>query len=357
MEALAARGHGVYLLVNEEFSYPFSRVAPIHLHAPYTHGQKYPVSWMFRKAVKKQVQTIRSKVPHPDWILIFSETNLAAALFLKQELSSKILYGHRSNTVRESVFMLQTHKRNPLKSVKYLIDIAKYTLYERTLARGADILVFQSEYDRSDFLNRNGKARDISRVIGGHIGPPWFKKETEGINSSTRLERLLFVGTTGPRKGLRYLLEALRLLRTRGIGNLTLDVVGPGGLKNHLEFLDRHGLREQVRFHGRVTDPYPFYKMADLLVVPSVFDSYPNTVLEALHSGIPVIASSVGGIPEMLKDPELLFPPCDSEALATILEKIYLQEEYYARVRELCQGLSRFFYFDWAGEWEKLLKS
>jgi glycosyltransferase involved in cell wall biosynthesis len=89
--------------------------------------------------------------------------------------------------------------------------------------------------------------------------------------------------------------------------------------------------------------------------VPSLFDSYPNTVLEALHVGIPVIGSRVGGIPDQLVHDELLFPPMDAEAIASRIERCVREPGYYARLRELCAERRESFLFDWPGAWEETI--
>ena len=111
-----------------------------------------------------------------------------------------------------------------------------------------------------------------------------------------------------------------------------------------------------VHFQGRVSDPFPYYEAADLLVVPSLFDSYPDTVLEALHTGIPVIASRVGGMPDQLVYDELLFPPRNAAALADRIEEIARDDEKYMRLRALCSKRRDAFIFDWAEAWEQAME-
>jgi glycosyltransferase involved in cell wall biosynthesis len=85
------------------------------------------------------------------------------------------------------------------------------------------------------------------------------------------------------------------------------------------------GLAERTRFTGTV--PYEavpaWLDAADLMVLPSFNEGMPLSVLEALASGRPVVASRVGGTPELVSDPRygLLVPPGDAPALATALEE------------------------------------
>ena len=88
-------------------------------------------------------------------------------------------------------------------------------------------------------------------------------------------------------------------------------------------------------------------KNCDLLTVPSLADSCPNTVMEALYLGIPVIGSRAGGIPEILLDEEALFPT-DWEQLAGKIETCYRDKAFLTRLREKQAERKKELSFDWA---------
>lgn len=250
-------------------------------------------------------------------------------------------------------------RENRTKPKAFLLSFKEhltYRIYEKIAAKNADVLAFQSSYDRNDFVARAPKGESKTVIIGGNIGEPRFKEEHRDINASTSLKKLLFVGTLGNRKGLHYLLEALSLLKARGVEVPELDVLARAGdLAKHQAYIERLGLTGMIHFQGRVSDPFPYYEAADLLVVPSLFDSYPDTVLEALHTGIPVIASRVGGIPDQLVYDELLFPPRNTAVLADRIEEISRDSEKYLRLRKLCSKRREVFLFDWAEAWEQAM--
>lgn len=129
---------------------------------------------------------------------------------------------------------------------------------------------------------------------------------------------LLCVGRLVPGKGVQYLLEALCLVR-QVYPNAILTVAGDGKFRPDLERLCASlGLTAVVRFVGAQSRSRlpELYAEADLVVIPSLSEIFPYVALEAAATGIPVVATNVGGIPEILGDGAFLVPPMDPEALA-----------------------------------------
>jgi glycosyltransferase involved in cell wall biosynthesis len=128
--------------------------------------------------------------------------------------------------------------------------------------------------------------------------------------------RLLTVGALAEKKGHAYLLEALALLPERD--RLTLEVVGDGEERAALEALtQRLGLDEMVRFRGELPkeDVAQLMRGADLFVLPSLVENLPCVLIEAMASGLPAVASAVGGVPALLDGTGVLCPPADAHAL------------------------------------------
>jgi L-malate glycosyltransferase len=139
--------------------------------------------------------------------------------------------------------------------------------------------------------------------------------------------RLLFVGNLEPRhyKGFPTLLPALAGLRERR-QDWRLDVIGDGPeLIQHKRSAAEIGLGEYLTFHGSRPKPEVAQAMreADLLVLPSRFDNSPCVIVEALVSGLPVVSTTVGGIPELVDERSgRLVPADDAGALADALENV-----------------------------------
>lgn len=130
--------------------------------------------------------------------------------------------------------------------------------------------------------------------------------------------RLLCVGRLIPIKGHLVLLRALAQARSR-VPGVTLDVAGRGPLEPALKSYARElGLAEAVRFRGFVSPVQRAIEDAAIVVVPSLGEGFGMVALEAMERARPVIASAVGGLPEIVADGEtgLVVPSGDAEALA-----------------------------------------
>lgn len=130
--------------------------------------------------------------------------------------------------------------------------------------------------------------------------------------------RLLTVAALADKKGHAYLLDALAELRRHHAA--TLDLVGDGDLRQELERRSRAlGLGEVVRFHGErpQAEVAELMRAADLFVLPSIFENAPCVLIEAMASGLPFVATAVGGVPDLVDGAGgLLCPPHDAHALA-----------------------------------------
>ena len=143
--------------------------------------------------------------------------------------------------------------------------------------------------------------------------------------------RLLFVGRLVERKGVNILIRALARVRERV--DATLTVVGDGPRSARLEAEARRiGVDAFVHFAGHVGEQAlrEAYRTSDLFVLPAVVDGKGDTeglgvvLLEALEFGLPLIASDVGGIPDIVVHGEtgLLVPPCHAGALADAILRV-----------------------------------
>jgi len=141
-------------------------------------------------------------------------------------------------------------------------------------------------------------------------------------------------------KGHRYLIEAVASL---AIDNVELEFVGDGPELDCLcRLVENSGLKERVKFYGQQSDVASILKQWDLFVLPSLLEAVPISILEAMSCGIPVIATDVGGVAEIIEDNRtgIIVPPGDAQSLARAISAVYyhpelLEKIVYAARREI----------------------
>jgi glycosyltransferase involved in cell wall biosynthesis len=145
-------------------------------------------------------------------------------------------------------------------------------------------------------------------------------------------------------KGIEYLLRALAELR-REFPTLRVEIAGTGPHHEKLKAAAADaGMTEHVRFLGWIDDLASVFSRWDVFVMPSLEEGFPIAALDAMAAGLPVVATDVGGVPELIEDGKTgrLVPPYDADALASRLRLLLLNPEQrlsmgaagHARVRD-----------------------
>ena len=191
-----------------------------------------------------------------------------------------------------------------------------YLGVERMLLGKTDLALFESEYARAVFEQKIGRPRGISAVVHNGVRP----EEFEPVSPAPNPADILFVGELRKLKGVDVLIEALALLKTRG-ETLRAVIVGDGPDRQAFAVLAKaRGLETQIEFPGAMPARSAFAK-GKLLAVPSRAESLPYIVLEAAAAGLPLVATAVGGIPEIFgPDAKSLIPPGNAEALVAAIQ-------------------------------------
>lgn len=114
--------------------------------------------------------------------------------------------------------------------------------------------------------------------------------------------KLIHVGRFNEQKNHKGLLDAFALVRQE-LPGCRLDLLGDGELREETENYARQlGIRDSVSFLGNQGNVYPFLQAADIFLLPSRYEGMPMSIIEAMGTGLPVVASAVGGVPDMLQD-------------------------------------------------------
>jgi glycosyltransferase involved in cell wall biosynthesis len=236
-------------------------------------------------------------------------------------------------TVHSSIH--QEHRRN-LKGVFY-------QWVERSLLSGYDQVVTVSAYLRSELIGWKLRPERVSIVPNGVE----LKLATRSEGLETRHELGLapddcIVGSVGrlePAKGHLYLLEAIARLLPRWPQTQCV-LVGEGRLhKTLLQHAKRLGLNDHVHITGFQNDIPRFLEAFDIFALPSLTEGIPFALLEACACAKPVVASRVGGVPEVITDGQdgLLVEPGDVAGLAAAINTLLSDRKLSGRLGELAK--------------------
>ena len=235
-------------------------------------------------------------------------------------------------------FVLRSYEKKLMKRSDALIAVSKYTVNELTDLYGIDknkIHVIYNGVDIERFKPRPNRA-ELRQEFG-------LEKDTKVV---------LFVGRLYHRKGLETLLRSVPPV-LKEVSNVKFVISGTGfkqkeeRLRNLAKDLD---IEDHVTFLGYVPDEKlpSLYSASDIFVLPAIYENFPFAILEAQSTGLPVISTKVGGIPEFLVDNEngFVIDPGDPTQLAqrllTLLQDAKLAKEMGDRGRKLIEKK-----FDW----------
>ena len=195
--------------------------------------------------------------------------------------------------------------------------------------RGADHVIAVSEATRQIMIEQERvPAHQITTVYNGMnpLREP-SREDIEQVRRELALGDepvLLMLARLHEEKGHRFLFEAIpEILAT--VGKVTILLAGEGPHRSDLEGEVRtRGLQNTVRFLGRRADVPELITLASVLVLPSLAESFGFALVEAMSLGKPAVASTAGGIPEVIVNGEtgLLVSPADSKALADAICRV-----------------------------------
>jgi len=242
------------------------------------------------------------------------------------------------------------HLKNPIS------DFWQKRMLRRVLRRMDRVIAVSSSV--RDFLVKNNfVAKDQVQIIPNGID---LVASTEYRVPSTRVvNRAPVIGTIGnlnTQKGQIYLIEAMEEILKK-FPLATLEIIGEGELKKSLKFkVESLKLERHVSFLGRQSSVDKFLKKWDVFALPSVAETFGIVVLEAMNAGTPVVATRVGGVPDIIQNKKngLLVPSRDSKALADSIIELLDHPALAAKLKR--GGIERVKDFDWQKVIKKIEK-
>lgn len=183
-----------------------------------------------------------------------------------------------------------------------------------------------------------------------------FRPRAEVRNGAARKPTIGFVGRMSPGKGLQVLAEALAKLKAE---DWQVLLIGDGSEREEFEQrLAEHGLLDRAQFTGAISYNLVsgYFDQMDVLVIPTqttkrVREQFGRVIVEGMASGVPVIGSTCGAIPEVIGDAGLVFPEGDADALACALRRTLSNKALCERMTRA--GLARVKQYSWERVAEK----
>jgi glycosyltransferase involved in cell wall biosynthesis len=221
-------------------------------------------------------------------------------------------------------------------------------LAEQLLLRSAQLIVTVSDFIRGEVERLVGSSERI--VVAPPGSTAFTNMSREQVETEVAPLRLLFVGNCVHLKGLEHLISAMALIKDLP---LRLEVVGdvtsePRYYKKLLRQVKALGVNDRVTFHGSIShdDLGAFYSRADIFTFPSLYEGFGIVLAEAMHAGLPIVATCTGPASEILREGEnaLIVPVADSAALAVAIRRLAtdarMREDFGRHSRELAAMLS-----------------
>ena len=147
--------------------------------------------------------------------------------------------------------------------------------------------------------------------------------------------KILHIGRFSEQKNHIGLVKAFKLFLDKHADS-ELWLIGEGEKKAEIEqYVAENDLGASVKFLGLQSNVYGYLHDADIFTLPSNYEGIPMTLIEAMGTGLPIVATAVGGVPDMLDEESALLVNVNDSAIAVAYEKYYLNEEL-----RICHGIS-----------------
>lgn len=201
-----------------------------------------------------------------------------------------------------------------------------YHQFDRWSLRFCDLVVTVC-LEFANVLASRGVPRDRISVIPNsikldvsHPDAHLSKKLRHQWNISDDDGVVLSIGRLSREKGHRYLIDAVsKIVCASPKVKFQALITGNGpALRKLKKQVQRKGLDHRIKFTGYCSDTRGLFSIADLFVLPSLSEGSPNVLLESMAARVPIVATNVGGVPELVTNDEsaILVPPANSELLA-----------------------------------------
>jgi len=271
--------------------------------------------------------------------------------------SSRIPTSYRGKTI-VTVHDLASYK---VPDIFPSFKVAKYKATMNLMVSKADKIIAVSNSTKKDLCDIFGCSGDKISVIYSGFDKRMLEEskvsrekvlERYGINDGKKY--ILFLGTLEPVKNLTRLFEAYKIFKEKcqkesGNCEYKLVIAGKKGWlgKEYRQMVKDLGIAKDVTFTGYIIgdELVPLFKNAEFFVMPSLYEGFGTTVLEAFATGTPAIVSNVSSIPELAGDAALLVNPLNTQEIADAMVKLATDDKLRYDLRQ--RGFHQVEKFDW----------
>ncbi len=307
--------------------------------------------WRFARSASKKIEELNNKI---GFDVIHANLPLVPSFAIPKNASKALVCAVHSTWKGEAIVTKRDNPKNLNPNEKSMLRF-NYLLrsYEKKLMNRSDALIAVSKYTVNELTELYGIDEKKIHVIYNGVDIQRFKPRPDraelrrefGLEEDKKI--VLFVGRLYHRKGLEILLRSIPPL-LQEFSDVKFVISGTGfkekeeSLRNLAKELD---IEDHVTFLGYVPDEKlpSLYSASDIFVLPAIYENFPFAILEAQATGLPVISTKVGGIPEFLVDNEngFVIDPRDSTQLTqrvlTLLQDPKLAKDMGNRGRKLIE--------------------
>ena len=354
-DGLAARGHDVTVLTLADERSDFFRLSPkVERQAlGIAKGPPTPL-WRLGPAISHRLSAIRQAIEGsaPDVVISRAvQVSVPVLMALRGRGYPTVITEHGDRALRGDADGLFPWRKWLWYRLRRLCYLSAFRL----------VSVSQAIDEQFSWLPAERRAV---------IYNPFPEVASAGAHAEPDRPRLVAMGRLSHDKGFDVLIRAFARIAPR-FAAWQLQILGDGDLRDELQRLSKElGLGDQVLFAGKVADPLALLQQAELFVMASRYEGFPNALGEAMSCGLPAIATDCpsrpgrvrrpGGVRELVRDgvDGCLVPPDDpvqlAEALASLIGDPHRRRRLAARAREVTQ---RFSFETILDEWERLLRA
>jgi D-inositol-3-phosphate glycosyltransferase len=337
-----------------------------------------------RLKIEKKVRLIHLSQDSPD---LFKDTHKFADKILqsmkKNRFSYDIIYAHFYYSglvgivLRERLFLPLFFTFHSLGIRELDVDL-KYPereIKEKAIAERVDKIIASTDFERKDLIQYYQAQKEKIVIIPPGVEHGIFKKYPKNdcrkrLDLPSNEKIILFVGRIDPNKGISFLVKAVKKLISKYSFRDNLQVLLIGGnikaryfwshpeVKRLKILISENALSCCVKFIGsKPYDLLPYYYCAsDIVVVPSIYESFGLVILEALACGSCIVASKVGGVPDLIEDKVdgRLFEKGNIVQLSRILNDLLCDEKEMKRLGD--NGMFKSKLFSWEKQAGKVIE-